>query len=1109
MKYKRKVIYMMVLMFCFHLSLFSQNINLNISNVSVKSAIETLKKNYGYSFIFEAGDVNTQQVISVQAQNQSIDAVIKQIFQGQDVSYEVIAKNIIVRKVASSEVAQQQPQSKKQVTGIVTDTNREPLIGASVSLKGNPTMGTITDNKGYFSLSVPNNAVLQVSYLGYAPQEIAVGNQSQINVTMLEDAKTLSEVVVTALGIKREEKALGYSVQTIKGKELTGIKGAEITTSLTGKVAGLTVFNSTYFASDEEGLYNQLRLRGENALLVVDGFPSSSVNLRDIAADDIETITVLKGPTASALYGSRGSAGAILVTTKRGAGKEGLDVSVNSNTMFNAGYVVLPDRQTTYSTGEGGIYNSYDYVWGDRLDIGHTAVQYNPYTYEYEMAPLTSKGKDNFKNFMQQGFVTNNNVSVTHTGKTGSFRSSLTHVNQRGVFPNETSNKFNLNVAGDIHYDKFSLDASVNYTKQVISSGQNQGWSHTNPMYNLLAWQGAEFDVRDFKDYWKAGKEGVEQNYHDAYYNNPYWEQYEWVKPIDEGRYTAQLNSSYQITDWLKAVARVGSDQYTRNKEEKQPESYKQRQAWNYRRGKYSIQKYNGYSVNVDGMLMADKKFGDWGVDGFFGGSIYYNNYGELKAETKGSGLTSFNYYSLKAGANGVDVSSNTWEEQRNSLFGKVGFAWKSTAFVDVTGRNDWTSTLAAGERSYFYPSIAGSLVLSELIPTIEWLSFWKVRASWTQTKLPTGIYEINQAYSITNDVWGSEKGAYYPSTIRSGGLKPRTNEGIEYGTGINVLDNRLRLDLTYFSKRYYNNQAYAPLTDATGYSSAQVNTDEELMRRGWEISLSGDIIKRKDLTWTAIANWSNNKYTFHQLDEIYSAKDYWVAVGKRADMLSIGNYETHPVTGELILQNGLPVNAVQPSIYHETPDWAWGFNNELTYKDFTLNFSFDGRVGGLMNDRMAGAMWVNGTHPDSDNPYRYDEVVNGNHAGYIAPGLKIISGEVTYNADRSIATDTRVYAPNDVPVSYETYIRKTGRDHFQHFRDRTFAKLRELSIGYTVPKYLTKKAKLDNVQISLVGQNLWIWMKDFKMTDPDNNDTGNLPAPSERLIGFNVKLNF
>ena len=321
-------------------------------------------------------------------------------------------------------------KAAQDITGTITDENGEALPGVNVVEKGT-TNGTLTDAAGKFKLSVKSDkSVLSISFIGYANQEIVVGSQTSLTIKMTTDTKILNEVVVTALGVKREEKSLGYAVQKVAGPSLQTVKGVSVGTSLTGRVAGLWVRNSTEF--------NQMpaiSLRGESPLIVIDGVPYNNISLNNIAQDDIESIDVLKGPTASALYGSRGGSGAVIVTTKKGASGKGLTVTVNSNNMFNAGFLMLPEVQSSYSAGIGGVYDPTDYVWGQKLDAGKMANQWNPFTKQMEMRELVSSGKDNFNDFLVPGLITNNSVSVAQTGENGSFRASLTHVYNKGQYP--------------------------------------------------------------------------------------------------------------------------------------------------------------------------------------------------------------------------------------------------------------------------------------------------------------------------------------------------------------------------------------------------------------------------------------------------------------------------------------------------------------------------------------------------------------------------------------------------------------------------------------------------------------------------------------------------
>ena len=689
-------------------------------------------------------------------------------------------------------------QSKIKITGTVVDQAGIPIIGANITVKNQTGTGTITDIDGRFTFEVPANSTLSISYIGYKNQEIRITSSKPLTIKLQDDAEVLDEVVVTALGIKREEKALGYAVQKVSGDQLTTIKSVDVTSGLNGKIAGLKVENSTEFNEAPN-----LKLRGENPLIVIDGVPYKNMSLRDIASDDIESIDVLKGATASALYGARGGSGAVMITTKRGK-EEGLQVTVNSSTMFNAGYLKLPEVQTSYSSGKNGIYNdNSSYVWGAKLDVGNEAMQYNPYTQEREMTELTSRGKNNLKNFQELSFITNNNVSVTQKGKYGSIRTSLTHVYNKGQWPNEKLNKITYTVSGDMKYKKFSSEAGITYNKRFYPNMGGSAYHGTGYIYNLLVWSGSEYDIRDYKNYWRIKDE--QSNWWDrgGWYDNPYYIANELTSSDNYDVVNAFVNASYDITSWLKLSLRSGADMYTEKSETKAPVGSVTGKG--EKKGYYSVYQKRGFSTNNDIMLTAEHKFGDISVDGFVGGNIYYYQNDYLGSNTAG-GLIIPGYYSLKASVDPAETSKTYNSKQTNSIYGKIGLAYKSAVFVEATGRNDWSSTLPEETRSYFYPAVSGSVVLSEFIKMPKVIDFWKIRGSWTTTKHDMGVYAINDVYSISTDVWDNMSAAYSPTTIRNSLLSPSQTRSYELGTAIHLFGNRLRLDYTYYNTLKFNN---------------------------------------------------------------------------------------------------------------------------------------------------------------------------------------------------------------------------------------------------------------------------------------------------------------
>lgn len=1008
-----------------------------------------------------------------------------------------------------AEVASVQQQTVK-VAGVVTDQNGDPLIGVNVVEVGTNN-GVITDADGRFTLSVRPNARLQVSYIGYLTQTVSVGGQSALSITLKEDSKALDEVVVTAFGIKREEKALGYAVQKVSGDKLSTVKTVDLGTSLTGKVAGMNVKNSTEF-----NVAPTLEIRGETPLIVVDGVPYGNITLRDIASDDVESIDVLKGATASALYGARGGSGVIMITTKKG-NKEGLDVTVNSSTMFNAGYLALPEAQHSYSSGSGGKYNRNDDVWGDRLDVGRTAVQYNPFTYTWEEAPLTSKGKDNFKNFLRQGFSTNNNVSVGWRGKNGGFRTSLNHVYNHGQYPNQNMQKMIYSLSGNLKTGNFSLEGGATWNKRFHSNDRGTGYGGGGYIYNILVWTGSNYDLRDYRDYWVKGYEGERQNWlYGSWYDNPYFMANEIIRANDYDKLNTYAYGKYDILPWLNFSTRIGVDFFASRTEERNPIGTRANTLVIKQQGRYASTKETGFSLNSDFILAASHSFGDLSVDALAGSTIYYMYEDLLMAETT-NGLTVPGYYSLKASKGPISAKDTYKSKRVNSLYGKLSLAWKSLAYLDITGRNDWSSTLPSSTRSYFYPSVSGSVIMSEFIKLPAPFTFWKLRGSWTVTKTDLTIFEIQQAYTVNTGVWNKLNTATYPTTLRGSDLKPVTSRTYEVGTAFNLWENRLRFDVAYYNKLVYNRVTSASVSDASGFSTSLINFGEDLERRGVEVTLGADLIKSKDWEWTMNLNWAMDRYRFASIDSVYSAKNSWTQKGMRSDFIStdqsdVSNDWQRDANGNLILQNGLPVrNTYETLVGYINPDWIWGVSSALRYKNWTLNLSVDGRVGGLAYNKTEQALWNTGAHPDSDTPERYEEVMNGNIT-FIAPGVKVVSGEVKYDVDGTVLSDTRQFAPNDVAVSYQSFITKYHSNSYwgepHNYKNTTFLKLRELSLTYDFPQRICERVRLKGASLSFIGQNLLMWTKDFRFADPDVH-ADDLSSPSQRFLGFNFKFNF
>ena len=908
-------------------------------------------------------------------------------------------------------------RAQQTVTGTVSD-DAGLLAGVSVIVKGT-TQGVATGGDGTYSINVADDkAVLQFVLLGYATVEEAIAGRTRINVVLQAEAEEIEQVVVTALGMKREERALGYVTQKVGGERFAKVKGVSIATSLTGQIAGLNIRNSTEFMEDPA-----IQLRGESALLVIDGVPYGNMNLRDLNQDNIESINVLKGASAAALYGQRGAGGAIMVTTKK-AGKRGFSLEVNSSNMFYAGELALPGNQTSYSSGENGIYNHVDYVWGDRLDAGKIYEQWDPIAKEYRWMELTSKGKNNFRDFLEFSFISNSTVSVSQRGENGGIRSSLSYLYNKAQYPNQKLQTFDYRIGGDMKLgEKFTVDGSIGFNKRMSPNVAGVGVSEQGYVYNILMWTGAEYRLTDYKDYWVIPHE--KQNWHyNNYYDNPYLSAYECLDGRDENKLNGMLSLNYKPLSWLNVMMRSGFDFYANRNVRRNPIGINAHRKWVKTVGGYTESNNQGWSWNNDLIASVSEKFGKFSVNALAGGTIYYYQNAALTASTK-DGLVVPGFYSLNNSKSPATVSPSYNSKQVNSLYGSLSLGYANALFLDVTGRNDWSSTLPKEEQSYFYPSVGGSVVVSELLSLPEAIRFWKLRASWTVSKTDLGVYDINRVYSIGLNEWDGLNSADYPEVLR-GKVNPVTNRTYELGTAFYFLDNnRLKVDFAYFNKLQYDLTTQVDISPSSGYKKMLVNTDEQFVRRGFEITVDAVPVVVGDFRWNVTANWSTSKRYYARTDDEFTAKKPWIYNGARTDYVEAVDYQRDPAGNIVHNGSGLPIINSNSRILagYSDPDWIWGLLNSFTYKNWTLTLNIDGRVGGASLNELDRYSWANGSNPDTDNKWRYDEVVNG-AKNYVGQGVKVTSGSVTYDNYGRITEDTRVFAANDTPTSYQTYIK-------------------------------------------------------------------------------------
>lgn len=1026
--------------------------------------------------------------------------------------------------------AQQQTQ-KKEFRGKVVDAAGIPVIGALVTESGTQN-GTVTDNEGRFTLKAAHGASLIINSLGYREVVVTPSGDQPIDLVLEEEAEYLEATVVTALGLKREEKALGYAVQKVDGSAVQKVGTLDVGTSLAGKVSGMLVRTSSDFNSQPS-----IQIRGEAPLVVVDGIAYANKGLSDIASEDIASISVLKGATASALYGYRGSNGAIVITTKNGSeGKTGLSVDFSTNTMFTAGYLAIPEKQTVYGRGTSNIYDkNATNAWGTVMD-GTIREQWDPYKMEYREYEYLPVGKDNFKNFLEMGYITSNNATVAFRGKDISLRNSLNWTGNKSRYPNHRVDKYSYTLGGDVNLDRFHLSSNITYAKRYSPNSGLNGYTGYDPMYNLLLWSSADFDIMDYKDnYWMVP--GEVQNYTLRSGHDSVWfDMYEKINQKSRDLFNADLSVGYDIAPWLKATVRAGLDFFVDAGKMKISKGANVGTGNNgipgggtwlgaNKTGAYASGRDQGWSINTDLLLSGTQRFlQHFEVDYLLGGTIYYTTANQLYGQTNG-GISVPGFFSLNASVNAPSVKETMLREQQvNSLFGRLSLSWRKMLFVEATARNDWSSTLAGpgidpSSISYFYPSVSGSFVLSELFGenTRRWVDLLKLRASWAVSKTPPAVYTINQAFSTSANVWNSLSGATAPHTLEALTVSPSASRTYEFGLQGVFFKNRLSLDVSRYDKEMYNELKNGAISPASGMSSQKINSMERIARRGWELTLGGTPLLTRDWEWNMAANWSSYERVYTALDETYSSKKPWVQVGNRVDAYVIKPWLRVPETGELITNNGRLVKSNYDAVVgYSDPRGIWGFNTTLRWKNLSLYAALDGVVGGLGYSMTEIYLWRSGNHPDSVTPERALDVQNPGSKNFLLQGVKVVGGSVSYDTDGNITSDDRTYAPNDIYTTYKDYVLDAhanlawgGAATEPDVYSLTYWKLREISLTYQFPRtVLDRISFVKGASISAVGQNVLLFSKDFRFSDPDGG-TEDLADPAVRYLGLHLKLTF
>lgn len=1028
------------------------------------------------------------------------------------------------------------------ITGTITDTGNVPLPGVNIIIAGT-SKGSQTDFDGNYSIVASKGDVLEFSYVGMKTQNITVGDDTTINVILVEDAAQLEEVVVTALGIRKEKKRIGFATQEVKGDALKTVQTANVVESLSGKVAGITVVsNSGDFFSDP-----QIYLRGERPLIVVDGVPQPNSDFWNLSSDDIENINVLKGAAASALYGSLGKNGALQVTMKSGKGQVGTSISYNNSTTFQVGYLMIPSAQTQYGPGntgryrygggfaggdgltQGGPINDFDYsVWGPKFK-GQLIEQYDspidPVTGYRIPTPWVSRGQDNLKNYIETGLVTSNNISVTSGGEKGSFVISNTYKYSKAQTPGQRLDINTLRLSGNLNVsDVVSVDASLQYNYQYSDNRIRASYGPSSPIYLLSLWGGSHFDVRDFKHVWRPGKEGIEQDFVESWrYNNPYALSHAWKRPWTKNDILTFAKVNFKISDKVNAFVRSTLNQYNLvNNEEISKGIY------DYsipdRNGRFRYRNTRYFENNTDVFISYSDKLlnDDLEITANAGANQRF-----LRVENERASTTQLIVPEVFTLSNSVDqVTPESWKEKKGvySVYGSVDLAIKNFLYAGFTGRIDKSSTLVAGNDSFFYPSIYTSAVLSEVIDLPEFISFLKVRSSYASVGGDLGIYEATNSYDTGR--WRNEPTASFPGRLENPNLEPAFTSSIEAGFEMKLFKGRLGIDFSYYENTNGPQIYTQPFSSASGYSGILFN-GRETQRRGMDFSITGTPIQTADFKWTSIVNFAKFKNYLTKIPPLPDGTPvleegrtklgqelghYWYPVWER---VPDGEYAGQHIINADGRARITPFSVDTGAI---TPDFEASISNTFTYKNFTLNALVAGRFGGITQDEYEYDLWRTGSHPDAVHPERELSniaYINGTDAKTMqVPGVAIVSGDVTYDPDGNILEDTRVFEPSTYKLDYQTWASRYAGAWQSLIKDRTFVKLRELSLSYSFPKSILDKTFLKTASISVIARNIWYWSKDRSFVDLDSQTFGqgrdtDLTLPTPRSYGFNLNFTF
>lgn len=1076
--------------------------------------------------------------------------------------------------------------AQQDVTGVVTSDTGETLPGVTVLVKGTNN-GVVTDFDGNYAISVSNSdAVLVVSFIGMETQEVTVGSQSKIDVALVTSAEMIDEVVITALGLSRDKKSLGYSVGEVAGEDLQAVPQENVLNAMAGKVSGVAISST-----GGPGSSVSMVIRGASSLntdnqplFVIDGVPvANTLNnvggmgsgmvvdygnaISDMNPNDIESVSVLKGPSASALYGSRAANGVVIVTTKTGKSGKGMGVSISSSTVFDVPFKYLEkhkyfaygSRPYTPDNNPGNSDLEINYTtagWvGPELDKGYSAVQW-PYSAQElesgvpELKPLTSQGANNAEEFFETAITSTNSVSIEDNTDTVAYRLSYTNMTHTGFIPNTDLGRDNISLNSSVQLnDKFKVSSSLNYTKSGAKNrpGGDRNGNPIQALYDI----NPSLDINDMKDYWREGFEGLKQNapYNwgddadDFDYNNPYFLANEVNNGFERNRVFGNVKAEYQFNDKFTLMARYNYDETGETRETKISSGFRRE-----RNGFYGVQNIKNQEINTDWLLSYNDQFGDdWSLNASAGGNMMKRKSSQISTQSKngGAGLIVPNVFTISNIAfDNLQYSQRSEKRQINSLYALASLGYKNIAYLDVTARNDWSSTLPEENNSYFYPSFSGSVLLNNIFELGDNISLFKLRAGYAEVGNDANPYSLYPVLG-NSGAWGSAVQLNQPGTILSPNLEPERQTSIEFGTDVALFQNRLRADFTYYEADNENQIFGVGIPASTGYSNKNINAGL-ITSKGIDASIGGTIITNEDWNWDATAVFSTNSTKIVELAEGIDFVNFWrqakggaytwvgEEVGNIIDRAMVrvedenSQYFGWPLLDDEGWENDDSTlqdadgNRVAPIIGNYNPDFMLGLQTQVSYKNWSLAMSFDWRSGGQFVSQthryyesdLQTERWIDKLYDLSD----VDDIpayILANEKEFLSPegefyplvggptadlgGFPLTNGGVTLNDGVFLPGVIGDYDDNGNFVATQENIGGPGTE-YHYFGDNypwsftkaatfdsDYIKLRDVSITYNLPSATVSKIGLQNMSVSVFSRNIILWTKAGINIDPEN----------------------